>query len=189
LCKQHSNPPRSTNTAANASTEVFATLTLTTSIKKYWMVVNSNASSGDWFIDCGCTTHIADHRSMFITYTQYPPSTKLVKGYIRVTLFASGYEGVRLIWQVPDGNMETIRLQEVAYLPGSFNLNLQSQIMGKDVKVEPVNHYGLNHYSHHGKLIATAPQVYGLFMLDRTFDRPPESTKYTDIDDSCLLAL
>jgi hypothetical protein len=153
------------------------------------MVVNSNASSGDWFIDCGCTTQIADHRSMFITYTQYPLSTKLVKGYNGVTLFASRYEGVRLIWQVPDENTETIRLQEVAYLPGSFNLILQSQIMGKDVKVEPVNHYGLNLYSRHGKLIATAPQVYGLFMLNRIFDRPPESTEYTDIDDSCLVAL
>jgi hypothetical protein len=52
-----------------------------------------------------------------------------------------------------------------------------------------VNHYGLNLYSRHGKLIATAPQVYGLFMLDRIFDRPLESTEYTDIDDSCLLAL
>ena len=59
--------------------------------------------------------------------------------------------------------------------------------MDKDVKVEPVNHYGLNLYNHHGKVIATAPQVDRLFILDRVLDR--ESTEYTDIDDSLLLAL
>jgi len=58
--------------------------------------------------------------------------------------------------------------------------------MEKDIKMEPVNHYGLNLYNCHGKLIATAPQVDGLFILDRA----PESTKYTDIDNErYLLAL
>jgi hypothetical protein len=38
--------------------------------------------------------------------------------------------------------------------------------MDKDVKVEPVNHYGLNLYNRHGKLIATAPQVDGLLVRD-----------------------
>jgi len=153
------------------------------------MVASSSASSSDWFIDCGCTTHISGHRSMFITYTEYPPNTKKVKGYNGVTSFASGYGSVRLTCQLPDGKTETIILQEVVHLPGSFNLISQSQIMDKDVKVEPVNHYGLNLYNRHGKLIATAPQVDGLFVLDRVLDRAPESTEYTDIDDSCLLAL
>jgi hypothetical protein len=94
-----------------------------------------------------------------------------------------------LICQLPDGKTETIILQEVEHLPGSFNLISQSQIMDKDVKVEPVNHNGLNLYNRHGKLIATAPQVDGLFILDRVLDRAPGSTEYTDIDDSCLLAL
>jgi len=57
--------------------------------------------------------------------------------------------------------------------------------MDKDVKVDPVNHYSLNLYNCHGKLIATAPHVEGLFILDRA----PESTQYTNIDDSCLLTL
>ena len=87
--------------------------------------------------------------------------------------------------QLPDGRTETIILQEVVNLPVSFNLISQSQIMDKDVKVEPVNHYGLNLYNCHGKLIATAPLVDGLFVLNRA----PESTEYTTIDDSCLLAL
>jgi hypothetical protein len=90
-----------------------------------------------------------------------------------------------LTCQLPDGKTETIILQEVVHLSGSFNLISQSQIMHKDVKVELVNHYGLNLYNRHGKLIATAPQVDGLFVLDRA----PEFTEYTDIDDSCLLAL
>jgi hypothetical protein len=62
--------------------------------------------------------------------------------------------------------------------------------MDKDVNVDPVNHYSLNLYNRHPKLIATAPQVDGLFVLDRILDRAPGSTKYTDIDnDSGLWAL
>jgi hypothetical protein len=61
--------------------------------------------------------------------------------------------------------------------------------MDKDIKVEPVHHYGFNLYNRHGKLIATAPQVDGLFVLYQVLDRAPGSTEYTDIDDSCLLAL
>jgi len=65
LSKQCGDPPKAADTAAQASTET--TSTLTTSIKNYWMVASSNASSSDWFIDCGCTTHISGRRSMFIT--------------------------------------------------------------------------------------------------------------------------
>jgi len=103
---------------------------------------------------------------MFITYTEYPPNTKKVKGYNGVTSFASGYGSVRFIGQLPDRKAETILLQEVVHLPGSFNLISQSQIMDKDVKVEPVNHYGLNLYTRHVKLIATAPRVDGRFIRD-----------------------
>jgi hypothetical protein len=72
LSKQRGDPPKSANTAAEASTE-------TTSIQNYWMVASSSGSSSDWFIDCGCTTHISGRQSMFITYTEYPPNTKKVK--------------------------------------------------------------------------------------------------------------
>ena len=126
---------------------------------------------------------------MLVTYTKYSPNTKKVKGYNGDTSFASGYGSVRLICQLPDGKTETFILQEVVHLPGSFNLISQFQIMDKDVKVEPVNHYGLNLYNCHCKLIATAPQVDGLFVLDPVLDRAPESTEYSDINDSCLLAL
>ena len=163
MSKQSGDPPTSADTAAKASTE-------TTSIENYWMVASSNASSSDWFIDCGCTTHISSCRSMFMTYTEYPPNTKKVKEYNGVASFASGYGSVRLICQLPDGKLETIILKEVVHLPGSFNLISQSQIMHKDIKVEPVNHYGLNLYNRHGKLIATAPEVDGLFVLDRILD-------------------
>ena len=107
-------------------------------------------------------------------------------GYNGVTSFASGYGSVRLICQLPDGKTETIILQEVVHLPGSFNLISQSQIMDKEIKVKLVNHYGLNLNNCHGKLIPTAPQVDGFFFLDRVL--PRESTEYTDIDDRCLLA-
>jgi hypothetical protein len=78
-----------------------------------------------------------------------------------------------------------IILQEGMPLPGSFNLISQSYIMDKNVKVEPVNHYGLNLYHRHDKSIATGPQVDGRFVLDRS----PAPTESTDIDDSFLLAL
>jgi hypothetical protein len=94
-----------------------------------------------------------------------------------------------LTYQLPDGKTEMIILQEVVQLPGSFNLISQSQIMHKNVKVRPVNHYGLTHYNSHGKLIATTPQVDGLFVLDPILDRTAKSTEYTNIHDGCLLAL
>jgi hypothetical protein len=122
---------------------------------------------------------------MFITYTEYPPNTKKVQGYNGLTSFALVYGSVTLICQLPDGKTETIILQEVVHLPGSFNLISQSQIMDEDVKIEPVNYYSLNLYNRHGKLIATAPEVDRLSVLDRA----PELTEYTDIDDHCLLVL
>jgi hypothetical protein len=119
LSKQRGDPPKAADTAAKASTET--TSTITTLIENYWMVASSSASSSDWCIDCGCTTHISIHRSMFITYTEYPPNTKKAKGYNGVTSFASGYRSVKLTCQMPDGKTETIILQEVVHLPGSFN--------------------------------------------------------------------
>jgi hypothetical protein len=70
LSKQRGDPPKAADTAAKASTEGAATSTLTTSIENYLMVASSSASSSDSFIDCGCTTHISGHQSMFITYTK-----------------------------------------------------------------------------------------------------------------------
>jgi hypothetical protein len=90
---------------------------------------------------------------------------------------------------LPDGKTETIILQEVLQLPGLFDLISQSPIMDKDIKVEPVNHYGHNLYNRHSKLIGTAHEVDGLFVQDRVLDRAPESTEHTDINDSCQLAL
>ena len=126
---------------------------------------------------------------MFITYTEYSPNTKKVMGYDGVTSFASSYAMVRTNRQLPDGTTETIILQEVVHLPGSFNLISWSQMMDKDDKVELVNHYGLNLHNLLGKLTATAPQVDGGFILEWVLDRAPEWTEYTNIDhDSCLLA-
>jgi hypothetical protein len=78
-----------------------------------------------------------------------------------------------------------IKLQEVVHLPGLFNLISQSQIMDKDVKVEPVNHYGLNLYSCHGKVISAAPQIDGLFVLDRVLQQ--ELTEYPHINNRFVL--
>jgi len=72
-----------------------------------------------------------------------------------------------VICQLPDGKAETMILQAVVHLPGLLKLISQSHIMDKDVKVVPVNHYGLNLYNRHGKLIATAPQVDWILVLDR----------------------
>jgi hypothetical protein len=76
---------------------------------------------------------------MFITYTEYPPNTTEVKGYIGDKLILSGYGNVTLTCQLPDGKTETIILQEVVHLVGSINLISHSQIIDKDVRVEPLN--------------------------------------------------
>jgi hypothetical protein len=110
-----------------------------------------------------------------------------VKGYYEVKSLTSGYGSVRLTSQLSDVKKQTIIRQEVVHLPGLFNLISQSQIMAKDIKVEQVNHYGLNRYTRYDKLIATAPQIDGLFVLDRVLEL--ESSQYTDSDDSYLLAL
>jgi hypothetical protein len=65
LSKQPDDPPKTADTAAKLSTDTTSTLTM--SIENYWMVASSSGSSSDWFINCGCTTHISSHRSMFIT--------------------------------------------------------------------------------------------------------------------------
>jgi hypothetical protein len=114
---------------------------------------------------------------MFITYPEYPPNPGSRKAYNGVTSFASGYGSLRLFCQLPDGKTEMIILKEVVHLTGWLNLISQSQIMDKNIKVEPVNHYRLNLYNRHGKLIATAPQVNGPFVLDRVLDRAPGSTE------------
>jgi len=57
--KQRGNSTKAANTAAKASTEASATSTLTTSIENCWMFASLNASSSDWFIDCGYTTDIS----------------------------------------------------------------------------------------------------------------------------------
>jgi len=126
---------------------------------------------------------------MFFAYTEYPLNTNKVKGYNGVTSFASGYGNVRLICQLPDGKTEMIIVQEVVQLLGSFNLISQCQMFDKDIKVEPVNHYSLNLYNRHGKLIATAPQVDRLFIRNLILARALELTEYTDIDVSSLLPL
>jgi hypothetical protein len=59
---------------------------------------------------------------MVITYTEYPPNMRKVKGYNGVTSFVSGYGSVRLICHLPAGMMETIILQGVVHLPGLFDL-------------------------------------------------------------------
>jgi hypothetical protein len=86
--------------------------------------------------------------------------------------------------KLKDGKTETITLEEVVYLLGSFKLISQSEIMDKDAKVKPVNHYSLNFFNHHGKLIAAACRIDGPFGLDRD----PDLTEYTDIDNSWMLA-
>jgi hypothetical protein len=83
--------------------------------------------------------------------------------------------------------MDTIILQEVVHLPGSFNFISQFEIIDNDIKVEPVNHNSLNLCNRLGMWIATAPQVDGLCVLDQVLDR--ELTEYTHIDNSCQVAL
>lgn len=60
---------------------------------------------------------------------------------------------------------ETIIPEEVVHVLGSFNVISLTQILEKDVKVKLFGHYVLNYNKRHVTLIATAPQVDGLFCL------------------------
>jgi hypothetical protein len=57
--------------------------------------------------------------------------------------------------------------------------------MNNDIKVEQVNYNSLNLHNCHRMVIVTSPQVDGQFILDRVL----QSTEYTVINDSCMLAL
>jgi hypothetical protein len=189
LSKECGHPPKAANAAAKPSTKASATSNHTMLIKNHWMVAISGGSSSDCFINCRYTTHIPGGRSMFIAFTEYIANTKNMEGYKEVTSFASRSGCARSTCQLADEKMEMIILREVVHLQPVFNLISQSQIMNKDAEVEPVNHYCLNLYNFHCELIATAPQVNELFVLDCILNRAPELTEYTKIDDSCLLAL
>jgi hypothetical protein len=54
----------------------------------------------------------------------------------------------------------------VVHLLGLFNLTSPSPTMDNDFKVAPVNHYALDLSNRHGKVIAPAPQVDEIFILD-----------------------
>jgi hypothetical protein len=51
LSNQGGDPPMAADTVATASTEAWATSTLTTLIQNHWIVASSSVSTGDWFID------------------------------------------------------------------------------------------------------------------------------------------
>ena len=66
---------------------------------------------------------------------------------------------VRLSIQLHNGNMETIILHEVVYLPGRFNLISTSHIVAKAFEVRVVTYHGVDRCNPYGKLSTTAPQV------------------------------
>ena len=71
-----------------------------------------------------------------------------------------------MICQLPDRNTEMIIHQKVVHLLELFNHISHTQPMDNNIKVEPMNHQGVNHFTHYGKLIATTPYVCGLFFVD-----------------------
>jgi len=159
LSNQCGNPPKAPDTTVQSWTKALTVTTssLTTSFVNNLMAASSNALWNDWFLDCRCTIYISGHQSIFISYTNYPPTMRKVMDSNRVISFASGYGSVRLICQLPDGMMEITILHAVVLLFELFNRISQSQSTVKDINVEPVEHYTPTHYNRPSKLIATAP--------------------------------
>jgi len=82
--------------------------------------------------------------------------------------------------------MPTIIFQQVEHLAESLHLIWEFHILGKNVKIKPVNHCDLNLHNLCDRLIAAAPHVDGLLSLDWAWT----STKCSDIiDDSYLVSL
>jgi len=92
--KQHGNPHVATDADYICSADFN---------RNIWTAGSSDARSSDWFIDCVCMTHISGHRSICVTYTNYPANIKMVKGQNGVIFFACRYWGVRVISQQLDG--------------------------------------------------------------------------------------
>jgi hypothetical protein len=86
-------------------------------------------------------------------------------------------DGVRLLPHRPidPAGSKTATIADTR--PASLNPISQCQILDEDVKVEPVDHYHLNLYNPNGRLIASAPSVDGLFILDQIVYQGPESTQ------------
>ena len=57
-------------------------------------------------------------------------------------------------------------LSKAIHMPGSYGLVSQSSVVDRGVEVECVNHYGMNLCNRKGTMVARAPQVKGLFLLD-----------------------
>jgi hypothetical protein len=83
-------------------------------------------------------------------------------------------DGVRLL---PHRPIDPAGSKTANTRPASLTPISQCQILDEDVKLEPVDHYHLNLYNPNGRLIASAPSVDGLFILDRIVYQGPESTE------------
>jgi hypothetical protein len=150
LSNHRSDPWQDGNSVPTALPET--TSTSTTAIKNYWRVASLNAASSDWFIHCGCTTHISRCRPIVIAGTKYLPNTNQEMGNNWVIMFPSGYWSIRLICQLQDGKTEIIILQEVVHFLPSCNLIPQSQMMDLNINVELVDHYNLIYYNYYANV-------------------------------------
>ncbi|MBC7870646.1 MAG: DDE-type integrase/transposase/recombinase [Chitinophagaceae bacterium] len=162
-------------------------------MEKLWMAEASGNSKryhqNDWFLDGGCTTHLCGNLTLFTTYEEFEVPRK-IKGFDGRITTTNGKGSVMLKCRLPDGRSESVRVTNVFYIPGAMNLVSQSKLMDADYIIENVNHYGQNVYTPSGELVATAPQIDGLFCIDLIWPDGviEKDIAYDEIETSPILA-
>jgi hypothetical protein len=101
----------------------------------------------------------------------------------RVAGKAIGYGDVRLTLQLPGGRrrMHGVVVRNVLHIEGAYSSLSQSRLMDKELRIVPVNGYGIKIYDKapaedsargrgrgrgRGSLVGVARQIGGLFRLD-----------------------
>jgi len=97
----------------------------------------------------------------------------------RVAGKAIGYGDVRLTLRLPGGrrHMHEVVVRNVLHIEGAYSSLSQSRVMDKELRIVPVNGYGIKIYDKapaedsargrgRGCLVGVARQIGGLFRLD-----------------------
>jgi len=162
-----------TKTAATAAT-------IATSIANYWMSVTNGESPSkeSWYLECATTSHICRDRRMFERYMEYTKRDRqeICDSAGRVAGKAIRHGDVRLRFRLPGGRhrIHEVVVRNVLHVEGAHNSLSQSRLMGRGLRIVPVNGYRIKIYdksptdSTRGRdnRLGVARSIGALFRLD-----------------------
>jgi len=185
--------PSTAPVESGALTETAATTMTTTSIENYWMTVTGRSPEKEsWYFDCATTSHVCGDRQEFVQYTQYAKrDEREIHDFTgMVTGKAIGYGDVQLRLRLPGHRRyHEVVVRNVLHIEGAHNSLSQSRLMGRGLRIVPVNGYRIKIYDKspvedsawgrgqgqgwgqgwgwgRGSLVGVACQIRALFRLD-----------------------